>query len=118
VVWRNASDDWSQPRHLFLSDDAGSDSVRILNLCSRNLGTFFGEHKVQLTPGKPVTLDSPEEKSANFAIVYPDQRGKAKPALSTRLEKDSALSRQYFIYAADGPSSRVPVKVTALTEYR
>jgi hypothetical protein len=118
VVWRDSSDDWSKPRHLFLSDDAESDSVRILNLCSRNLGTFFGEQKVKLSPGEPVVLDSPEEEAANFAIVYPDKKGQAKPCLSTRLQKDATLSRQYFIYAADGKTSRIPVKVTALTEYR
>ncbi|GHC61459.1 hypothetical protein GCM10007100_30980 [Roseibacillus persicicus] len=117
VLWRDKSGTWEEPRHLFVSDEVPSGSVRVHNFSGSMKGIVFGAQKLKVAPGKATKLQFPDGASrADFALLYQQADQSLRPFHTTSLMADDSLEQQFFIYAADVKDSRMPFKVVTLTE--
>ncbi|MEX1114533.1 MAG: hypothetical protein WEB53_04745 [Akkermansiaceae bacterium] len=119
LIWRGGSD-WSKPQAIVVPDDMqarAEGKVHFANLTSSPMAVVVGTAKVRLNPGKIYQRRmTPGEGALPLEISYVSPAGTLKSCHSSSLELTRGCFHRIIIYAADGKSPRMPVKVLQLEE--
>lgn len=112
VLWRRpGAATWDKPRAMVLPDDSSPGNLLLMNLSAVTVAVVLDEERLALPANRRVSRSFEPGKDRPLQIGLADTKGGLRRVHSTMLATNPGGRTLVFIYQADGPMPRQPVKV-------